>query len=417
MNSSFFNTNSVGKTACFFVYRSFFLFMFFFHLFFMWFFVWCFSISFATCFPLKMSSLPLYFLFLFILFPAVLSFLSPLVFSLLSPILPFYNSFFCLFIISMFLYVKLFVEKYLFKLLRNYFLLLFTSKNFVFSVSFSVGFFLHVFPCLVFFCVLKNVFSFFITRLFLILLFNSVSLFFTFFLYPKIRMCFLWWNVGKTFYCFLFLFSWFKNILCAKKSVLFFHYFWNVFKNPFLPSWKTTKNSVKKPSFFLFSPFFCFVFVFQRVPCFFHHFVLCSLTFSFHLFVHLFLIFSPFSFLFSILSFSISVFLLRFFFSVSHLSFFFFSIAVFVNLLFVLPHFSSLSLLFLISLFSYFFFTFFFFISVPVFFARNSKFSVVNFSRWNYVFVFWTLPSSVFHLLFFPSLRRPHSLFVPCFTD
>ena len=42
---------------------------------------------------------------------------------------------------------------------------------------------------------------------------------------------------------------------------------------------------------------------------------------------------------------------------------------------------------------------------------------MVNFSTWNHVFVFWTLPSSVFHLLFFSSLSRPHSLFVPCCTD
>ena len=44
-----------------------------------------------------------------------------------------------------------------FKLLRNYFSYFHHKKNFVFSVSFSLGLF---FPCLVFFCVLKNGFSF-----------------------------------------------------------------------------------------------------------------------------------------------------------------------------------------------------------------------------------------------------------------
>ena len=81
---------------------------------------------------------------------------------------------------------------------------------------------------------------------------------------------------------------------------------------------------------------------------------------------------------------------------------FFFSIAVFVYLLFVCPHFSSLSfvleLIILFILLLYLIFS-----SSPYCFCpKKSKISVVNFSWWNSVFVFWTLPSSVFHLLFFP---------------
>ena len=98
----FFQHRLCRKNFMFCVYRSLFLFMFFFHLFFMWFFVWCFSISFATCFPFKMSSLPLYFLFLFILFPSVL-FFCLLLFSRFFHLFSLFKlPFFCLFIISMF---------------------------------------------------------------------------------------------------------------------------------------------------------------------------------------------------------------------------------------------------------------------------------------------------------------------------
>ena len=169
----------------------------------------------------------------------------------------------------------------------------------------------------------------------------------------------------------------------------------------------------------MFSPFFVSLVFFQHfslvsiITVFFVHFFLSSFCSSLFAFLSFFFsLFSPF-----FLYFSISVFLLLFF-SLSHVSFFF-SIAVFVNLLFVLPHFSSVSfVLDLIFLFILILYLFFFFSSSAYFFARKkSKISVVNFSRWNCVFVFWTLPSSVFHLLFFPSLRRPHSLFVPFFTD
>ena len=229
MNSSFFNTNSVGKTSCFFVYRSLFLFMFFFHLFFLWFFVCCFSISFATCFPLKMSSLPLYFLFLFILFPAVLSFLSPLVFSLLSPILLFKTSFFLVFLLSLCFFMSN-------SLWKNIFLNFCETIFFFFSpqkTSFSLFPFLLVFfTCFsmfgLFLCLEKWFLVFYISPFFD----SSFQLCCSFFLLvdvSKNKNVFFVVKCGKTLFCFLFLFSWFKKHFWGTKSVLFFHYFWNFF--------------------------------------------------------------------------------------------------------------------------------------------------------------------------------------------
>ena len=87
--STFFNTNSVGKTSCF-VFFGLFSFSVFLSSVFSCRFLFDFSRSPSQHASFsKMSSLPLYFLLLFILFPSVLSFLSPLVFSFLSPFLPF----------------------------------------------------------------------------------------------------------------------------------------------------------------------------------------------------------------------------------------------------------------------------------------------------------------------------------------
>ena len=298
---------------------------------------------------------------------------------------PFLNFFFFVFLISMFLYVKLFVWKYLFKLLRNSFF--FHLKKTSFSLfPFLLGFFFHVWSFSVSW---KMVSRFYNPSFFLILLFNSVSLFLLFWCIQKIRICFLSWNVGKTLFCFLFLFSWFKNIFERKKSVLFSTILESTFKILFFSSRKTTKKLRQKNFIFLFlfRPFFCFTF---SLNIFFYHFFLCSL----------------FTSLFDFLSFFFS-----FFTSPSHVSlFFFFSIAIFVYLLFVWPQFSSLSfvldLIFLFILLLYLFFS-----SSAYFFARkSSKISVVNFSTWNHVIVFWILPSSVFHLFFFP----PWVVRIPC---
>ena len=317
----------------------------------------------------------------------------------------------------MFLYVKLFVEKYLFKLLRNYFLLLFTSKNFVFSVSFSVGFFLHVFPCLVFFCVLKNGFSFFITRLFLILLFNSVALFFSLLMYPKIRMCFLWWNVGKLSFVFCFCSLGLKNIFEGQNPFYFSTIFEISFKILFSLYFKPQKIQPKSLHFlFLFSPFFVSLFLSTFFPS----------SFITFFFVYFFL--SSFcSSLFDFLSFFFNLFsILSFFLHLSASLSLFFLYLMFPHLFFFIADFVNLLLFYFIVLFSFcswshfsFHTTLPFFSSSPYLFfcPKKIKNLCVNFSRWTYFFVFWTLPSSVFHLLFFSSLRRPHSLFVPYFTD
>ena len=98
LNASFFfqNKNSVGKTSCVLVYRS--LFSFSFICFSCRFLVVFFLISFATCFLLKNDLCNS-------LFPP---FVHPLSICSLSSLIKFL---FLLFIISMFLYVKLFVQQ------------------------------------------------------------------------------------------------------------------------------------------------------------------------------------------------------------------------------------------------------------------------------------------------------------------
>ena len=203
-------------------------------------------------------------------------------------------------------------------------------------------------------------------------------------------MCFLSRNVGKTLFCFLFLFSWFqKHFVCEKIRFIFPLFFWITLINPSLSSlWTTTKFSPKSLVFVFVPSLFCFTFFFfQHFPCFFRHFVLCSL-FPLHLFVHLFLLFSPF--FFSLISpfflyFSISVFLSRFF-SVSRVS-----LTFFLHRRFCVSSFCFT--LFFFSIFcswSHFAFhtsslPFFHHLRIYFFNPKNSKNSVVNFSRWIYV--------------------------------
>ena len=113
-----------------------------------------------------MSSFPLHFILLFILFPSVLSFLSPLVFSFLSPSFSLFKLPFWVFWLSPCFFVQ--QKKYLFRLLpRSPFLSsLFHQKKTSFSLfPFLLCFFKNyvIFPCLVFFSVLKNDLSFCIT--------------------------------------------------------------------------------------------------------------------------------------------------------------------------------------------------------------------------------------------------------------
>ena len=287
-------------------------------------------------------------------------------------------------------------------------LFLFTSKKTSFSLfPFLLGFFtLIYFSMFGLFLCLEKWFLVFITRLFFASSFQLCFSFFSFLMYAKIRMSLLWWNVGKTLFCFLFLFSWFKNIFWAKKSVLFSTVLEITFKILFsLQEKPPKKNSAqKKPSFFVFvQPFFCFTcFLSTFFLSFYHHCFLCSLFPFIFLFISfcfsLLFLFSLFSILSLFLHLSVSPSL---FLSVSHVSFFF-SIAVFVNLLFVLPHFSSVSfVLDLIFLFILILYLFFFFHHLRIFLPEK-----------NQKFLWSILLDEIVSLFFEPSLLR---CFISCF--
>ena len=120
------------------------------------------------------------------------------------------------------------------------FSLLFSIKKTSFSLfPFLLCFFKNyvIFPCLVFFSVLKNDFSFCITLVSFASYFELCFFFLLsfFLMYPERRTLFLLENVGKTFYCFLFLFSWFKKHCVRKKKTVRFSSIF-VFFYPFLPS-------------------------------------------------------------------------------------------------------------------------------------------------------------------------------------
>ena len=85
--------------------------------------------------------------------------------------------FFLIFLLSLCFFMSNSLWKKSFYTSAKLFFLLFTSKNFVFSVSFSLGLFFTCFSMFGFFLCLEKWFLVFITRLFFILLFNSVSLF------------------------------------------------------------------------------------------------------------------------------------------------------------------------------------------------------------------------------------------------
>ena len=159
------------------------------------------------------------------------------------------------------------------------------------------------------------------------------------------------WEKHSFVFCFC---SLGLKTFCVQKNPFYFSTIFEIsFKILFSLHEKPQKLRQKTFIFlFLFSPFFCFTF---SLNIFFHHFFLGSLfTSLFDFFSFFFFLFSSF-FLYS----SISVFLLLFF-SVSHVSLFLLFIAASVNLLFVLPHFSSLSfvldLIFLFILLLYLFF-------------------------------------------------------------
>ena len=225
------------------------------------------------------------------------------------------------------------------------------------------------------FLCLEKWFLVFITRLFLILLFNSVSLFFSFLMYPKIRTCILSWNVGKTVFCFLFLFSWFKNTF-ERINPFYFPLFWKLLlKSFFLFKKNHKKTQTKKTSFFVFVQFFfLFHIIFQHFSLFFHYYVLCSLFpfifFFISFWLSLLFLFALFSILSLFLHLSVSLSL----FSVSHVSLYF-SSSPFLWIFFLFY------LIFLLSLFcswshfsfAYFFFTLFYHLRICYFGPKKIK--------------------------------------------
>ena len=154
-------------------------------------------------------------------------------------------------------------------------------------------------------------------------------------MYPRIKKVVFWWKWWKTIFCILFLFSCFfwKDIVCAQKSVVFsiiFETVWILFSLHF----KAQKNR-QKPSFFVFLQFFFFVtfFFFQHFSHFLsHHCCLCSLFPFIFLFISICFSLLCLSPLFSILFFSLSQ-CFSFSPSVPHVSLSFFPSPFFVYLL------------------------------------------------------------------------------------
>ena len=218
------------------------------------------------------------------------------------------------------------------------------------------------------------------------------------------------------FFSFSVLFFFFFQKVCVTNPFIF-ELFLEFFVNPFFSLHIfLTKKSAQTPSFFVSAQSLCcFTFAFNIFPYFLSSLFLSSFFLPFYLFIPfcfspLFL-FSPFS----ILYFSISVFLFLFF---LYLMFthFFFSIAVVAYPLFVLTHFSSVSLFWSWSLCFLASSHFFFLHHRLCFFSKKNQIFLWSiFWRRNSVFIFWTLPLSVLNLVCFSSLRRHFSLFVLCF--
>ena len=253
--------------------------------------------------------------------------------------------------------------KNLFKLLRNYFFFFSPQKNFVFSVSFSLWLLLHVFPCLLFFCVLKKWFLVFITRLFLIFFFNSVSLFSLFWCIQKKECVFCreMWEKHSFVFCFC---SLGLKTFCVQKNPFYFSTIFEIsFKILFSLHEKPQKNSDKKPSFFVFVQSLLLFYFFSQ------HFL--SSLFSWFTFYISFWFFLLFLFsLFFILSLFLHLRVSPYLFFLYLMFPYFCSSSPLLWIFFLFYLIFLLSLLCLISFFFSYFFTFFFIISVS-FFARK----------------------------------------------
>ena len=268
--------------------------------------------------------------------------------------------------------------------------------------------FFYIDLCSMFFCLflgLEKMVSHFVSLslFFLILLFNSVSLHYSIYMHPKLKMLLLSWkNVGKLFFCFWSLGL--KNICAWKIRSVFPSHPKLLFPISSLFALNPQQIKQKNIIFCLCSVSFCFMF-FNFFPSFlFHCCCLCSLSPFIFLFISF--CFSPFSFLSFHHSFffTISLFLFLFF-SVSHVS-----LSVFLHRRFCVSSFCFNSFFFS----SFFFQLLFFFISVSVLLPKQiQKFLWSTFFwRRNRVFDFLNpLFLRCFVSCCFSSLRRPLLVF------
>ena len=228
-----------------------------------------------------------------------------------------------------------------------------------------------------------------------------------FLMYPRIKKVVFWWNCWKNYLLYsVSVLLFFLERQCARKNPLYFPLFLKLFESFSHFTSTHRKNRQKKAFIFCFCPvpFLIDFFLSTFFPFLFHHCCLCSLF--------------PFIFLFISTCFALLLF------SLFSPSFFFFSSSVFLFLCFPQSHVSLsffhrrfcvssfgwinsflFSLLFLIS---FPFSSLFFFVSVS-FLSCQTKCKI--FSFFFAEDFFWTLPFSVFNLVFF---LIASSLFLVC---
>ena len=291
------------------------------------------------------------------------------------------------------------------------FSLFFSIKKTSFSLfPFLLGFLEKIlFFYVWFFCVWKIVSHFVYLSFFCFWASFFWTLFFsfTFFWSIKKKRCSCWKMEQKLYLVFCFCSLGFQNMLCPKKIRFIFPLFLICCINSSLSlHLKPLKIMPKNLHFlFLFRPFFCFA---------------CFLSTFFLIFYHLCFLCSLFPFILLFIPFCFSLLLLFFlYFSISCFLVLFFSIAVFVYLHFVCTSlFFSLSLSFVLDLFCILLlYLFFHHLRICYFGPEIFKNFCGQFFLMKFCLCFLNSPFFGVSSLVFSPLRRPHSLFVQCFTD
>ena len=328
--------------------------------------VLCFSVSF--CFSIilsyvfhvvlsKMTSFPLHFLLLFIIFPSVLSLFCLFLFSRFFHLsLPYFILLVSL--LSLCFFMSNSVQKnciFLNFCKTLFFCLLFSVEISVFSVSFFCWAFLRPNYFSMFcFSVSWKMVSHFVWLSFFFDSSGKLCFFFLlsfFLMYPRIKKVVFWWKWWKLSFVFCFCSLVFlKKTMCARANPLYFPLFLKLLESFSLFTSKHRKTDKKKPSFFVFvqSPFWLifsfniFPFFFSFITVVFVHFFLSSFCSSLFAFLSFFLsLFSPSFFLYLSVSLppfsSISCFLV--FFSIAVLCIFFWIDSFYFSLLFLISFF------------------------------------------------------------------------------